>query len=290
MSNSFEEIMAEESRRSDTIKEIRERFPEVNFPAPVLEPMFYGRLGEKRPVLERKLVVDKPSGFQYDIVSDQYKLVHHEEVVKMVLESCPPEFGTPEFKIKMLLNGARAMVQATFSEMGKFKVNGSVINPMIRMINSINRSTNLMYVYGAEELVCTNGLVMFREQEKSKQRHMIHSLNTSELQAQIRGNLEEFSETNQIWNKWAETQLSEIEVLKVIEDLPFTEREKEGLVHVRMLNHGHSTLADLNKENKATLWAVNSAATQFASHEIKSEHRALNLETEIGRIIQGYNK
>lgn len=279
-----ETIMEREAKRAETIAEIREQFPDVKFPSPVLEPMFYGRF-DKKEVENRKLMVDKPTGYQFDIVSDDYKLVHHEEVVKMVLDACPPEFGTPEFNIRMLLNGARGLVEAKFPELGKFEINGSPLHPMIRMMNSINRSCHLEYSYGAMELVCTNGLVAFREKDKSKFRHITGSLDKMALEQQIQTDLIGFSEQHKIWQAWAQVQLEKIEIVEVASKLPFSEPEQEKLMTLPLMNHNNDTLETLAKKGKATVWSLNSAATQYARHAVKAEHRGVDMEQEIGRVL-----
>ena len=64
------EKIEKEAARADIVAEIRELFPDKKFPSPVLEPMYYGRL-EKKAVNKRFLVLDKGTGNQFDIVSDE---------------------------------------------------------------------------------------------------------------------------------------------------------------------------------------------------------------------------
>ena len=134
-------------------------------------------------------------------------------------------------------------------------------------------------------MVCTNGLVVYKEETKSKFRHLNGSLDKLSLEGQIKKDMIGFSEQNNIWNKWAETQLESIEVMEVIDMFPFSDKEKEKLVEIPLLNHDGASLGHIMKSGKASLWAINSAATQFAKHAVKSEHRALNLETEISEIL-----
>lgn len=284
MTDNFgETIMEREAKRAEAIARVREMFPKTTFPTPVLEPIYFGRF-EKNEVTNRKLVLDRETKFQYDIVSDDYSLVHHEEVVNMVLDACPPEFGQPDIQIRMLLNGARSLVQAKFPEMGDFKVNGSPIMPIIRMMNSINRTTHLLYSYGAEELVCTNGLIRYVEKDKSKFRHMTGSLDKLELEGQIKKDLSAFSIQHDVWKKWAEIELAKEEVLELLGKMPFSEAEQEKVLQLPLVNHNNDSLQDYVKAGKSTLWTVNSAATQFA-RTVKAEHRGLDLEEAIGTIL-----
>lgn len=275
-----ESLIEQAAKRAKIIKDVRGFFPKINFPSPVLEPMYFGRL-EKKPVTKRKLVVDRGTGYQFDIVSDDYVLMHHEEVVQSVLEACPKDFGTPEFKVQMLLNGAKSIVEAAFPKMGSYAVNNSPITPMIRMINSINRSTHLHFEYGAIEQICTNGLVAYRPKGQDKYKHMVGSLNRFEVESQIKDAMIDFEEQHGIWNNWEKVQLEGVEILTAVGDGIFSEPEQARILEIPLLNHNGDQLNKFIREGKATIWTLNSALTQFARHEVSSEKRAHELESQI---------
>src|SRR6056297_163441 len=96
-------FLQDEKKKMEDRKEIREKFPHIPFPDPVLEPIYYGRT-HKTPVEGKKLIRDANSanGAQYAIVSDKYEKVHHEDVLKNLISAIPDEFGEPVFDINLM--------------------------------------------------------------------------------------------------------------------------------------------------------------------------------------------
>ena len=282
-----ERLIQLETRRQETVLKIRDQFAKTEFPDPVMENIFYGKF-DKNLIKGKKLIRDKNSTVEYDIVSDKYQLIQHEEVVQTLLDACPAEFGKPELTIELFKAGAISNIKALFPEMGDFKVNGSNIQPRVNLRNSYDRSTHLMYSWGAEELVCTNGLTAFVEKERGKFKHLTGSISKMELEGNIKTSLTQFSEQLGVWDQWAEKVLGIDTIKEVIASLPFSENEQESLLTLPLMNHGGKTIVELGKE--ATLWSVNSAATQYAKHEVKSETRSADLEIGIASEIVKFSK
>lgn len=273
----------EEEKRMDGIRaKIHEKFPHVNFPEPILEPLYYGRV-KPEEVINRKLVLDAVSKTQFDIVSDAYKVVYHEDVLHRLLEALPEEYGEAKVSVNMYKDGARAKIQATFPELGDFKVNDSKIDPKVILRNSYDRSSNLIFEFGAVELICKNGMTAFVKRESSRAKHLEGAISKVQLQNTIQNSLSNFSDLHKIWIGWAEKELSMIQVMEVVEELPFTEKEREALLMLPLINHGGTTITTLNNSN--TLWSINSAATQFVEHDIKSEIRKDEIELKIAKAI-----
>jgi len=276
-------IMEMQAKREENIGRIREQFPAVEFPDPILEPIYFGRF-EKNPVLGKKLIMDATTKDQWDVVSDKYTIKYHEEVLDDLLHAIPQEYGKPEFKVKFFQDRARMDITTTFPE-ARDEVNGSKIDPMIRLKNSYNRSVRVVFEFGAMELVCTNGLVRFRVKERNTAKHIQGALDRLQLENTINDALTAFSESKEIWKSWAKKQLNTTQVLEVVHKLPFSEKESEALILLPLLNHGKESVKALLDKKKATLWAVNSAATQMASKEITSEVRKMDLEGQIAKVI-----
>lgn len=280
-----ERILAESACVAETVSKIRERFSHVVFPEPVLEPIYYGRF-DKTKVTNRKLVLDVNTGHQMDIVSDAYVLHRHEVMVNDLLEACPEEFGAPKVDIRIMRAGAVASVEAVFPEIGKFQVNGSAINPRIMLMNSYDRSRHLGFSWGARELVCTNGLVAFRERAGGKFKHISGSLGKAQIEMRVRGAMEEFSDQVGIWNEWSKTQIDVNTGQEIMEALDLSEAARKVLIDLPLMNDNGRTLRSIGKD--LTLWNVTSAVTQFAQHEVESDVRRLDLEVNVARIANNY--
>jgi hypothetical protein len=275
------DLIEKQHAREDIVAEIHEKFSDVTWPAPILEPIFFGRL-DKRPVLGRKLMLDKNTGNQFDIVSDQYELVYHEEVLHNLLNAIPPEFGTPNIHAKMFKDGARASFSAKFPELKEYEIKGSETEVEYRLKNSYDRSTYLNYSSGLNELVCTNGLRSFVVKDKGRAKHIGQTISSFQLEDRLKASLEDISNSHKIWLQWAETKISQINAISIVEELPYSEKETETLLALPLLNHGGESITSLKE--KATLWTIMSAGTQMV-HEIKSEERKMDLEEKIPAII-----
>lgn len=275
------ELIEKQKAREDVVTEIHEKYPNVYWPAPVLEPIFYGRL-DKNPITGRKLMLDKNNGNQFDIVSDQYEMVYHEEVLHNLLNALPPEFGDPKIGVQMFKDGARVNFKASFPEMKEFEIKGSETEVEYRLKNSYDRSAHLNYSAGLNELVCTNGLRAFTTKDSGRAKHIGQTVSSFQLEAKLKASLEDISNAHKIWLQWAETKISQISAVSIVEELPYSEKEVEALLALPLLNHGGESITSL-KEG-VTLWTVMSAGTQMV-HEIKSEERKLDLEEKIPAII-----
>lgn len=273
-------FMQKEEEKMAQREEIREKFPHINFPNPVLEPIYFGRT-HKTQVQNKKLIRDANTGTQYAIVSNKYHKVHHEDVLRNLISAIPDEFGEPVFDVNLLNDGALLAAEATFPAIAS-NINGSEQNLMVRIGNSYDTSLMLNWDWGAKELVCSNGLVAFVKKDASRARHLQGPITQMELQAHLTKVLETYSEQNDIWLKWSKRQLSELEFTNILEELPFSEKEKDSLIEIPIMNHDNTPLS---KIEKPTVWTINSAATQFAKHNVTSEKRSLELEGKIAKSI-----
>ena len=283
----------EQAKQIDEIRiRIHRQFPEFTFPNPVLEPIFFGRF-DKTPVEDRKLIMDADTGVQWDVVSDRYDMIPHEIIVDNMLKSIPQEFGSPETKLRTWSQGACFRVEILFPDLDNKDTEirkGDKVRPRIVGYSSYNRSTHYGIEAGAEQLICSNGLVAFVAEEEKKRRHImsIHSeADKVSMGDSIAIFLENFSEQTDLWKTWAETKLSLTDLEEVCIALPFSEKERESMLDLPLLSHDKKHLRQLGKE--ATLWDVNSAATQMARHVIKSEKRAVELESQIAKVLYSRN-
>lgn len=274
------DLLKEENAAIETRLKIREKFASTVFPNPILEPIYFGRLN-KTMVDNKKLVRDATSEAQYAVVSNKYKVVHHEDVLKDFIDAIPEEFGKPIFDISMLSDGARMVATAKFPEITDL-IQDSPVNMRIRLQNSYDTSILVGFSWGAEELICSNGLVAYVEWEKSKARHLPGSFSKLQLNTKITASFALFSKQIDLWQSWVKKQISETQMTQVMEALPFSETEVEKLKILPIINHANKTLADMPKPS---IWAIHSVATQYTKHEITSTKRAIDLEEKIAKTI-----
>ena len=284
------DIINEQVAREGVINKIQEKFPNIDFPEPVMEPIFYGRRS-KEIVANRKLIMDAKTGIQWDVVSDQYSLLYHEELLDNLLQLIPEQFGEPVITVDMWQNSARIKVKALFPELDRYEVAGSPIRPEIRLFSSYDRSTFFGGSWGARELVCSNGLVAYREKAALSFKHAFGKASEiGKIKDKLNAELEQFSEQVGVWNSWAEREFNKLGLDNILYELPFSEKEQERILELPLLNNENRSLNDILKKDKhATLWNINSAATQFVN-EIKSKQRVATIEETISSVIHKFNR
>lgn len=266
-------------------EEIRNRFPNTVFPDPVLEPLWYGRR-EINPVPERKAIVNKVDGNVYSICSDKYKVVHYEDVIRMIDEvvSTIEGYGKIEVCPFLMSEGGKMKVSLKFPEAKTMIAKGDNIFPKIEVFTSYDMSYKLMGRFGAFMLRCSNGMGTWKQFKRFARKHLL-SLNLSDLQHTITEGLEIFGVQVIDWKKWSEAKLNEIVYGQLWEQLPFSAKEKERIELLPETGTG-LTIQEALKKDDLTVWQMNSILTQFATHEVQSEIRRVELEPEIAKAME----
>lgn len=265
--------------------EIRERYPHVYFPNPILEPVWFGKRPNTR-VEGTRAIVDQNTGTMYAMCSDQYKIVRYEEIIKMVEVASLsfPEFGKPNIIPVVLQGGAKIVVHCKFPDI-KYEIKvGDLIAPYFSLKSSLDLAWKMIESYSAERLVCTNGMRVGEKISSLKKRHVL-SLNLDEFSEKIKEGMLHFSEQTDMWKKFVDFKVAK-ELEDVIwEELPFSKNEKEKIEALVEIE-SQKTIADMRKEDTLSLWNLNAVLTQYTTHEIKNEVRRLELEPVIEHVLE----
>lgn len=213
----------------------------------------------------------RPDGFSDEpillgVVGSGYKIVHNSELFSAVEEAI--EKGIPPH----LREGA--VVHDKVSNHGAFCLREYVFpnfqvklkQPKGRGDTSLGYRSILWNTYdgsgaaklltGAIDFFCTNGQVS-GEFEVFKRRHT-SGFRIPAFGELIENNIQAFTEAAREWQRWAEMDLTREEAAKVLKDLPgLSESRAEKL----MMQFNYETY-----QRGATVWALYSAMTWFASH------------------------
>jgi len=269
---------------------IQQMFPDTYFPEPKFEPLSFGRR-TVFPYSGKKALVDIKSETPtpFAIVSDEYKLTKHEEVLDEVLTALKelPEYGEPDIKPKMINGGAKMIVEITFPEVD-FEIRpGDKINPKAIIRNSYDLQWKLSMEYGARQLVCSNGLIAYRKKGGSS---MLHRQNLSllEITKALSEGMAEYSEQVGIWKEWAQKQLDSAETEKILEALPFGEKYNEKILSLPQTSTG-LTIQEMLEKDELTKWDMYSVVTQFLTHEVESEMVKAEKGEEVAKIFTTLN-
>lgn len=276
-----EQKIKEEEARREVIAQVHEQFPNVTFPEPTKEPLFFGKL-KRDPVPGNFVTVDANTKTPWAVVTDEYQIIHHEEIIGKVLSLVKeiPEYGQPEFNIHLMQNGAKMNLTVQFPEHSIEVRKGDAFNPNIQFRNSYDAKWRFGYKFGAFRLVCSNGMIAGVIQNSMKARHLQSLDFESVILDHLKSGMVSFSEQNELWKKWAEKQIEIAQFEKISEVAGFSPVEVEKLKNLNII--GDDVTVDvLLQENRLTAWDAHNAMTQFATHEVRSELRKLDLPVSI---------
>jgi len=267
--------------------EIRNRYQDCYFPHPVLEPVFWGKR-EKIRIPDKKAIVDyNATEFNtFGICSDDYKIIPYEDIIGLVEQTVSgiKNFGKIEVKPSSYLDGARLRVNLSFPEKKISIVKGDNILPKIEIFSSHDLSTKLKGRFGAFQLKCSNGMGVWKTFKSFAKRHL-QNLYLADLSASITEGLEVFELQTNLWKEWSELKIPQKIYEELWADLPFSTAEKARIevlpeIGTKLL------LPEAVKSDDLNLWSLNSVLTQFATHEVKSELRKIDLEPMIAHSME----
>lgn len=271
------EFLAKKAEQQRIIEDVRNRYWNHKFPSPVMEPLYFGRL-DKTPIKDRKALVDRDTGNVFNICSDQYQIIHHEEVLKALEDTFEqvPEYGTPEINVKSVDRGAKMRVEAIFKDVKIGFNQEQGLFPKVDFFNSYDLGWKLGFKFGAFRQICTNGMMVGTVHTKANRRHL-RGLSVQLMVDQLASGLASYSEQQALWQKWAEERVTMETLTAFIDDTPFGKQEKEDLYHMPITGD-NGTLLQLEQGQNLTVWNLHNATSEFVTHRVKNETRKVELE------------
>jgi hypothetical protein len=273
--------------------EVRERYPKVYFPDPILTPVWFGRREHQR-IPGKKAIFDQ-TGFRtlenleqpaiFGICSDQYKIVHYEDIVHMSEQSIGKltDYGTIQICPHTYLEGARMRITVKFPDMKSEIRKVDSIFPKVDIFTSYDLSTKLKGQFGAYQLKCSNGVGVWKTFRQFAKKHL-QNLFLNALGVNISEGLLIFGDQVNTWKSWAEKQISKDFYETIWEELPFSTAERVKIEALPEIGTG-LLLSEAVKTNGLNLWSLNSVLTQWNTHNVTSEVRRIALEPVIAQVM-----
>lgn len=272
--------------------DIRDRFSDIIFPQPTIEPVFYGKK-EKVLCPKNRAVVDYTTGSVMSIVSDKYTLVQHEDILYEALQevnNLSGVLGQPDINIKMMNGGAKMVYTIHWPSEAKDIKKGDPVAPLFRGVNSYDTSTRMASEYGAMRLVCTNGMVVGHADSKVSRRH-ISDASPEWVRAHIAQGVAAFERTTLYLEKLADKMVGAADYEELWSNLPFSVKERQRIESLPLIGfdgdtlQNHITLGEEGLSGQVSAWMLQAALTQFNSHEMKGTNRSFEVAPLIGRAI-----
>jgi hypothetical protein len=278
-------------KTKEEIREIRgdvaARYPGIDFPEVVLEPLWFGRRPDVK-IEGRFAIVNQKTNDVFNVCTDLYQPISHEEIIFLTEQAAAnhPEYGKPVMSVDLFADGGKLKVQAKFPDV-RYNIGSNVddyVNPTIDVFSSYDLGWKYGGRFGAYRLVCSNGLTVGKIFESFKRRHLT-SLDPAELSKSIGSGMTLFSEQTELWKNWAQEKISQKQYDMLWEELPFSLPEK---TKIEALPEAGSRiiLPEALKSNSLTRWNFFSVVTQYATHEIKGETRRIEIQPVITKAFE----
>lgn len=221
-----------------------------------------------------KFIVNENTGNVISCMSDNYKLVTNQEVMKEVEPIMNKSKAV--FKEAQMFGGNNARTKWTWYYPGiKVKVSkDDVLNPEITIQNSYDGSWELSFLAGAFRLLCSNGLTIGTILDAKRNRHSIYNTNLLDIGEMIENTVnnvenvfvDEFSQL-------VEKKSKKSDIAKVVKELP--QQAIEPFVRY------------IQRETIETYWDLLNAFTWVTSHALNRKHESTNkLEKKVYPLIR----
>lgn len=221
-----------------------------------------------------KFIINEDTNKVVSCMTDNYKLVSNEEVLKQVQPVMKASKAV--FKEAQMFgeNNARTKWTWYYPDI-KVKVDkDDVLNPEITVQNSYDGSWELSFLAGAFRILCSNGLTIGTILDAKRNRHSIYNTELLKIGDMIQDTVMKCEEVFvDEFTKLINTKLSKRDTARVIKRLPQQAVEP----FVRYIQ-GH----DMNN-----YWDLLNAFTWVTSHALNRKHQSTNkLEKEVFPLIR----
>jgi hypothetical protein len=279
--------MEPKNRTPEEIKQIRAEVAEkyqMVFPTPVLEPVWFGRRPTNK-IDGRYAIIDANNNNVFGVCTDAYQPILHELIVRDVEEAATlAKLGRADIKVTLLADGAKIKVSVMWPEVDYAVRVGDIFHPNAEIKSSYDLQWKWWYDFGAFRLVCTNGMKTGEVFESFKKRHLA-SLDPNILAESLAAGLAKFPEQTAIWQQWADTKIALPEYETLWTQLPFSTTEREK-IEALSATGSKFMISEAKKSNDLNMWETYNIMTQYATHNVASELRQIDIGPKITRAFE----
>jgi hypothetical protein len=280
--------MQTNQRIQDMVEEVREQYPDVDFPTARREPMWYGRRNRRLVGDKVGIIVDyKGEEHLSYVASNEYKIAQYEEIIWNTEKAMAKleEYGKPTVDINVFQDGGKFLCKMTFNECDPIEIReGQTIKPNITIKSSHDGMWAPETNAGAFVLVCSNGLTVGKVAYHNKQKHLIGTLSISQIAENLHKDMLAFADETGIWKRWADRQLTAPEWADVQEKLPFGKRQLPEVLALPMDGVGYSLSQSMESGAMPNLWDVYMASTQYL-RDVDSDMVRVNKTEQVTNLL-----
>jgi len=259
---------------------------ELFFPEVCETPVSWGALNLQR-AKKFKAIVNPETGKVFSIVSNDYKLIRHEEAVHHIENTLNKHPGLNYYKVKTEFynEGARMRRRYCFHEILVKIGPGDAVNPELQLFNSYDTTWPFVVILGAFRIICVNGLVVGEKFLHLRKRH-IQNFDRIDVKEQVSTALKRFNLQTKQWKRWAELRLTEKTHTKVMKAMEFG---KKATAEIKNRAAQEAEGFTDNGFPIMSLWIFFNILTWYITHHAVSLNHRVEMERKLRSTI-GYFK
>ena len=203
---------------------------EISFPEIVEQPVMWGYYRDLHQADKYKAIVDSDTGKVFSIVSNDYKLIRHEEAIERIEQVICEVPDLDEYKTytRFYNDGGRMRRTYRFPKISVEVKPRDTVNLEIHLFNSYDTVWMFIVLLGAFRLICKNGLVVGKKFLHLRKRHVL-GLDQINPKEQVSTALKRFSKQTDKWKEWAERQLTEKTYTRVMKAMKLGKNATEEI-------------------------------------------------------------
>ena len=249
------------------------------FPDVGEQPVSWGEQKNPRTAKNFKAIVDMKTGKVFSIVSEDYRLIRHEEAITQVEQELSKTKGLGRYEaVTEFTNGGGRMRRTYRLPEISVKIRqGDEVNPELHLFNSYDLTWPFIIHLGALRVVCQNGLVMGQEFLHLRKRH-IYELGQINVAEEVGKALERFNQQTQEWKGWTEKKLAPRAYSKVLEAMKLGLKAKDEIER-RMIQEAAGF--DPDGFPILTVWGFYNVLTWYSTHRAVSLNHKVEMEKRL---------
>jgi hypothetical protein len=251
---------------------------EPSFPQVAEQPVRWGMDGRLQKAKDHKAIVDLSTGKIFSIVSNDYRLIRHEEAIDKVERFIHGHNLMSGYVVDTEFYNDSGRMRRTYRfpsisvKIGK----DDDVCLTLHLFNSYDLTWPFIVLVGAFRSVCANGLVVGKKFYQFRKRHIFH-LEDVGLERDLGRSIKQFDLQAREWGEWAKSAMTMKVYDKVMGSMQFGAR---ALEEIEDQLWGGEPPAEKGAK-LITLWAFYNVLTWHITHRISSLNRRFEMENRL---------
>jgi hypothetical protein len=259
----------------------------TSFPEVSEVPVSWGEINIQR-ASNYKAIVNPETGKVYSIVSQDYKLIRHEDAVQRIESIIDKnhELGKYKTDTEFYNSGARMCRTYCFYEIHIEIEPGDNINPELQLFNSYDTTWPLTVILSAYRVVCSNGLIVGEKYLHFKKRH-VYDFEQMNIKEQVDTALNRLELQTRQWESWTKHRLTKQIYENVIRAMNFGKKAMENIKERTAQEAEGFTDSGLPIMN---LWIFFNILTWYITHRAVSLNHRAEMEKRLRSAMRHFKR